>query len=82
MISPIKLIILIILIVFMIFIFKITKKYKYQPLGKLKYSHTNDYWRHLIPVEQHPVVRYCPVYNSSNKQIYRFPQIHWLRAMN
>jgi len=82
MISPIKLIILLVLIIFIILMFRYTKKFRYEPLGKLKYSHTNDYWRHLIPVEAHPVVHYRPVYNASNKQMYRYPQIHWMRNMN
>ena len=62
------------LLIILFFLFKTTKKFKYQPIGKAKYSHTNDDWRELPS----PTIKYSPYYNSSNKRIYRFPQIRWL----
>jgi len=69
-----KLLLFIGIFIILIFLFKITKKFKYQPIGKAKYSHTNDNWRELPS----PTIKYRPYYNPSNKQIYRFPQIQWL----
>lgn len=69
-----KLLFLIIALVILFFLFKITKKFKYEPLGKAKYSHTNDNWRELPT----PKITFRPFLNPSNKRIYRFPQIRWL----
>ena len=67
-------------LIVLIILIKKTKKYKYKPVGKAKYSHTNDFWREIPHAETLPTIEYRPYYNASNKQMYRFPQIHWMRA--